>query len=347
MKTEFFLGANSANGFYSLYDEYCREQGSYLYLIKGGPGGGKSSFMARIAEEAEKRGYDVELIHCSGDPDSLDAVYITELGVGWFDATSPHIVEPDAFAVCSCYVNLGQFCSRTENEDIVIYTQLYKEMYDTAYSYLKAANCVKSTEIHGLCSKSAINKAKSRGQSAAIRELGKKRSGENRVQRRFIRCISCSGEVVLSDTVSELCKHIHLLDDRFGLEQYYLEEVLKNAGGESIIVCPSPLNPQRLDALLFPKKGLAFVASSLMPDINAYRHIRLDALVSPDALREKRSEIRRKAQLYSQLTDTAISYLKRAKEYHDKLENAYHSCIDFRSLTEFTESELKRIFENK
>lgn len=109
--------------------------------------------MAKIAEEAQKRGYDVELIRCSGDPDSLDAVYITELGVGWLDATSPHIVEPEAFGVCSCYVNLGRFCRRTENEDIVIYTRLYKEMYNTAYSYLKAANCVKSTEIHGLCSK--------------------------------------------------------------------------------------------------------------------------------------------------------------------------------------------------
>lgn len=345
MKTEFFLGANSADGFYSLYDEYCREQGSYLHLIKGGPGGGKSGYMAKIAEEAQKRGYDVELIRCSGDPDSLDAVYITELGIGWLDATSPHVVEPEAFGVCSCYVNLGRFCSRTENEDIVIYTRLYKEMYSTAYSYLKAANCVKSTEIHGLCSKNAINKAKSRGRSAAIRELGKKRSGESRVIRRFIRCISCRGEVALSGTVSELCKHIYLLDDRFGLEQFYLEEVLKNAEGEAVIICPSPLNPQRLDALLFPEKGLAFVAASLMPKAETYRHIRLDALISPDTLREKRSEIKRKEQLCAQLTDAAISYLKRAKEYHDKLENAYRPYIDFQTLTETTDAELKRIFK--
>lgn len=101
-----------------------------------------------------------------------------------------------------------------------------------------------------------------------------------------------------------------MLDDRFGLEQYYLEEVLKNAEGETLIVCPSPLNPQRLDALLFPEKGLAFVAASLMPNTEAYRHIRLDALISPDTLREKRSEIRRKEQLYTQLTDAAIAYLK-------------------------------------
>lgn len=344
MKTEFFLGANSADGFYSLYDEYCRDQGSFLHLIKGGPGGGKSGFMSRLADEAQSRGFDTEIIRCSGDPDSADAVYITDLGVGWLDATSPHAAEPEAFGVCSCYVNLGQFCSRTENEDIVIYTQLYKEMYDTAYSYLKAADCVKCTGIHGLQTKKAIEKAKSRARSAVLHEFGKKRSGESRVSRRFIRCISCKGEVVLSETVYELCKHVYLIDDRFGLEQFYLEEVMKNAVGEKLILCPSPLNPKRIDALLFPEKSLAFAAASVLPEADAYRRIRLDALISAEALREKRSEIRQKEKLYGELVSAAVTYLKKAKEYHDLLESAYRPCIDFSALTKFTEAELKRVF---
>ncbi len=343
MHTEFFLGANSADGFYSLYDEYCREKGSFLHLIKGGAGGGKSGFMRKIAAHAEESGCDVELIRCSGDPDSLDAVYITSTAEGWLDATSPHALEPDNFGVCSCYVNLGQFCSRTENEDIVIYTQLYKEMYSSAYAYLKAAECIKSAEIHGLCCNSAINKAKSRAKSAAIRELGKKRSSSGSTVCRFIRCISCKGEIVLTDTVDKLCKHIILLDDRFGLEQFYLEEVLKNAEGEQLIVCPSPLNPKRLDALLFPEKSLAFVASSLMPEAKAYRHIRLDALIPSELIREKKGEIKRREQLFEELMAAACFYLKKAKDFHDRLENAYRPYIDFPALTEYTEREIEKL----
>ena len=74
MNVDFFLGANSGAGFYSLYDEFCCDKGDYLYLIKAGAGGGKSGFMRKVAAAAAERGYDTESVLCSGDQESLDAV---------------------------------------------------------------------------------------------------------------------------------------------------------------------------------------------------------------------------------------------------------------------------------
>ena len=66
--TYFFLGANSREGFYSLYDSFVNvRKDDFLWLIKGGPGCGKSSFMRRIGKAAETKGLDVEYIRCSGD----------------------------------------------------------------------------------------------------------------------------------------------------------------------------------------------------------------------------------------------------------------------------------------
>ena len=49
LKTEFFLGANSAEGFYSLYDQLREgERMRDLIVLKGGPGVGKSTFMRCI-----------------------------------------------------------------------------------------------------------------------------------------------------------------------------------------------------------------------------------------------------------------------------------------------------------
>ncbi len=49
---DFFLGANSEHGFFShfgqLQDPYSQEK---TYIIKAGPGTGKSTMMKRIAEE--------------------------------------------------------------------------------------------------------------------------------------------------------------------------------------------------------------------------------------------------------------------------------------------------------
>ena len=59
----YFLGANTGKGFVSLYDEFCKpESGNFLYVIKGGPGCGKSSFMKKIGKAAEDAGLDVEYV---------------------------------------------------------------------------------------------------------------------------------------------------------------------------------------------------------------------------------------------------------------------------------------------
>ena len=65
--TTFFLGANSAQGFYSLYSDFASRPGDMLHIIKAGPGTGKSTFMRKIGQAAEERGYEVEYIICSGD----------------------------------------------------------------------------------------------------------------------------------------------------------------------------------------------------------------------------------------------------------------------------------------
>ena len=80
MYKSFFLGANSRHGFYSFYSELIDlKSDDTVYILKGGPGSGKSSLMKRVAAAAEEKGYEVERIFCSSDPDSLDGIIIPEL----------------------------------------------------------------------------------------------------------------------------------------------------------------------------------------------------------------------------------------------------------------------------
>lgn len=91
----YFLGANSPDGFYSLYDQMIDPvQARRIYILKGGPGCGKSTLMRRVAARAEELGQETEYIHCSGDPDSLDAVVLPGLGVAVADGTAPHGTAP-------------------------------------------------------------------------------------------------------------------------------------------------------------------------------------------------------------------------------------------------------------
>ena len=145
MIQRYFLGCNSGKGFFSLYDGF-PPGGAFLHVIKGGPGTGKSGFMRAIGAEAEKRGMEIQYVHCSGDPDSLDGLYIPALGQAWMDGTAPHVREPDCFGANGDYVELGRFCRlplpEAEAEKVRQLTAAYRVAYERAYRELAEAKAL-------------------------------------------------------------------------------------------------------------------------------------------------------------------------------------------------------------
>lgn len=93
-QTHFFLGANSAEGFYGLYDQLLDARLYDLIILKGTPGCGKSTFMRRAAAALEERGLETVYIHCSGDPESLDGVIAPAIRTAIVDGTAPHGTAP-------------------------------------------------------------------------------------------------------------------------------------------------------------------------------------------------------------------------------------------------------------
>ena len=141
---QYFLGANSPAGFYSLYSELLPpETANAIYILKGGPGCGKSTLMRRVAQQAAQAGEAVEYILCSGDPDSLDAVVLPRLGAALVDGTAPHVVEPKYPGAVEQYVNLGDCYDRAGlraiRGEILTCMDGYKEHYQRAYRCLDAA----------------------------------------------------------------------------------------------------------------------------------------------------------------------------------------------------------------
>lgn len=347
MILSYFLGANSKDGFCSLYSDFCSGEGDFLHIIKGGPGTGKSAFMRKIGAEAERRGMDVEYVLCSGDPDSLDGVYIPTLRQGWVDGTAPHVSEPRCFGVNSDYVNLGQFCrlplNAADGAEALRLSREYKAMYARAYSYLRAASELK----HGYlpkCGEKEIMLAAKKRACSPVRRCAKKIGYSSRVQKRFISAISCKGILQLNSEFEKLCKLIYQLDDGMGLASAALKAAADEAmrSGMQVILCPSPLCPEELEAVLLPEASLALVKGC--HDIGGAKHIRLDTLVPAQVQKSLRPELRAGRRLEQECMAAAIDKLAAAKSLHDKLEAVYRPYMDFGSLSEYTEEELEKIF---
>ena len=341
----FFLGANSMNGFHSLYNEFCHPITDTLHIIKSGPGTGKSTFMRRIGAAAELRGYEVEYILCSGDPHSLDGVYIPDLHTAWVDGTAPHIIEPQSFGVSGDYVNLGQFCRterlRSVQEEIQHLTAAYRQCYQVAYPYLRAAGILLENGDRSL-SEHSVHRLRKRAQSKIHRELtGCKCHGPQR--KRFLRGISAEGVTVLTDTLETLCTRLCVLESHCGIEQLFFEEIIAElqALGADAILCPHPLCPHRMEAVLLPSQQLGFVTADLAVGFSQkIRTIHLDAYA--DGI--SKSDYKGRERQVHQLLGLGCVHLAQAKALHDDLEQLYRPALDVDGLNAYTDEVIADLF---
>lgn len=89
-----FPGAVTAQGFYSFYHYMIQQNANHIFILKGGPGVGKSTFMKKVGQTMLDHGYDIEYHCCSSDNSSIDGVVIPNLKIALLDGTAPHIVDP-------------------------------------------------------------------------------------------------------------------------------------------------------------------------------------------------------------------------------------------------------------
>ena len=140
---EFFLGANTYKGFHSFYEYVVPGIPKRLFILKGGPGTGKSTFLKRITTEFSNMGYDIEAHRCSSDNDSLDAVRIVPSNIAVMDGTSPHLTDPKYPAVSDEIVNLGEFWNidriQQFGDKIIKLNKELKMLYVSSYRFLNAA----------------------------------------------------------------------------------------------------------------------------------------------------------------------------------------------------------------
>ena len=336
---QYFLGANSPSGFYSLYPELIApETARAIYILKGGPGCGKSTLMRQVARRMEEAGLETEYILCSGDPESLDALLLPQLGVALVDGTAPHVVEPKYPGVVERYVNMG-LCYDTQGlaplrGDIISCMSGYKGCYQRAYRCLGAAAEVFEDQRSTLLTDGLSEKMAKRARGILTRELRKKKgSSGGQVKQRFLGAVTHAGPLCLFETAQAQCGRIYELADSYGLAHELLVHLLAGitAEGWDVIACPDPMAPQRLAHLLVPQLDLAFLTSTadLPFPGTPYRRIRLDAAADKELLRHSRPRLRFAKKVSSALMEEAIASLAQAKSMHDDLEALYNPHVDF------------------
>ena len=347
-----FMGCNSQNGFYSLFGQFTRpEEGWRCILIKGGPGTGKSTLMKRVIKLALQRGQPVEEIHCSSDAASLDGVILPRQRTVLLDATPPHALEPQfpgaveqPFSLCGCWDEELLF---TRREEIVQLGREISGLHWQAVRYLSGAGALLG-EVRRLAAETLNwEKIEHYVQRLAARELPDRgKPGSEAL--RLLSAVTDRGVILFHETISTLCERVICLEDPCGAAAAVLLPRLRDeavARGYHVISCPCPLSPEKLDHLLIPEAGLAFVTSNSLHRVPlAGRAIHAQRFTDDSsAIKSRRVRIRFLQKTAATLLRQAELAIAEAHRRHDELEQYYIEATNFAEVDRLAEGLLKKL----
>ena len=247
--------------------------------------------------------------------------------------TLAHVIEPQYPAAVDRYVDLGRFydliAAKTAADDVKACTHAYKSAYVRAYHSLKAARQVELDAINSVHRDFDAARLDRRLKGIIAREFRSKGNQQGKTTHRFLGSITHKGYIWRYDSVDALCPKVYEFVDAWELAGPALARLHAAAveKGWDTIVCVAPEDVGRMEHLLIPGLGLAFITSCPGMDYGKkpYRRIRLDAVAET----EGKSRLRFQTRMVALLREEAVDALKEAKRNHDALEAVYNPYVDF------------------
>ncbi|NMB45279.1 MAG: ATPase [Firmicutes bacterium] len=352
-----FPGGNTGIGFHSFFNYIAGPDIDQVYVIKGGPGTGKSTLMRKIADKVRGDGLNVELHHCASDNNSLDGLVVPALKVALIDGMKPHLHDPEFPGAVGELLNLGQYWN---SEGIRVHAQKIMaagaeggRLFRSAYHYLGAARQVHANweeKISGMQDWGWVNQESDQlckdilgHQSVAARP--------GRQRHLFVSAFTPEGPISYAKTLTGAGSRIVTIRGQPGSGKSTLLTKIASAAeerGHLVEIYHSPLDPAKLQHVLIPELDVFLATSTeLFPYASEteYPTINLDYGLDRDRMVSHRTEIETDRQTFLQLLNTAIGLIKRARETHLEVEGFYVENMDFAALDSLRERLLSHIIQ--
>ncbi|HIZ55250.1 MAG TPA: hypothetical protein H9671_03480 [Firmicutes bacterium] len=354
---DFFLGVNSPEGFVTYGDTLVTPQEKRrIFLIKGGPGTGKSTLMRQVAETLEdienEKGL-TERIHCSSDPDSLDGVIFHHADAILLDATPPHAVEPYAPGAYESVVNLcdcwDEKILQANRTPILALNAQNKLCHSRCRNFLQAANSLLSSNRLMALDAADTDKITRYAKRVALHEFAHKGAGKAIEHKRFLRAVTPKGMISLDSTIPALCDRVYLLSDPYEASSSLLLSALRLLAleyGHEIFTCYSPFNPKsQVEELFIPALRLGFCAGNnrtLLP-FAPYRVVHESRFIDMEQLKKHRQRLKFNQKAAGELINEAVLLMQVAKKLHDDLEKYYIRAVNFHQVNQKKEKLLQEL----
>ncbi len=353
---EYFVCANTARGFVNYFPETLQGL-DRVYILKGGPGCGKSTLMRTISSYFLARGEDVDHILCSSDPGSLDGVILKNRKIAVVDGTAPHVIEPTAPGALEEYVNLGTAWDRREltphKEEILTLHHEIQSRYRDIYQKLADAK-----EIHDRWEAiyqenadfSLLDTAAQTLITTAMQEITPAEK-QGTACHRFFGAMTPTGAINYIEALTDFCETRYFIKGRPGTGKSTLLKKLAAAAiekGQVAEVYHCSFDPDSLDMVILPKLKLAAFDATPPHEIFPSREsdILLDLYetgIRPGTDEENYEIFSLLSRTYRDKIAEARTLLGETRELHDSLEEIYGKAMDFAKIDRVTDVLIRKI----
>jgi hypothetical protein len=353
--SHYFPGANTPQGFYSLYDNIARIDANKIFVIKGGPGVGKSTFMKKLADDLLQRGYDLEFHHCSADNNSIDALYIPAGDIALLDGTAPHVVDPRHPGAVDEILNLGDFWNEAamrapaNKAGILADTKGCSFRFKRANEALKAAKaCLEEWKAYYAdCLDGARVAAASEDLIANVLPARLPKAGKAR--RMFASAITYDGpKLWLASLFDGLAKR-YIVKGEPGTGKSVIVNRLADAAlarGYDLDLFHCPMHPELVDHIRIRDLHVGVITSTWPHEYAPQAgDVVIDTaeFVDQGRLAAYAEDIAAAQAGFEAAIAREIRHLGLAKKVHDDLEKHYAPHMDFAAIESLRQSTLQRI----
>lgn len=339
-----FPGNNSAEGFYSFYRSGISDM-DWVYILKGGPGTGKSTFMRHLGASFRDRGYDVELWQCSSDNNSLDGLLIPALKTAIIDGTAPHTMDPVYPGVREVILNFGEYWKNgalvQDGDAIITLTDRIHTAFVSAYDYLKQAGA--SDDKLLALRKTQENAEESNHLNAIVKKIF---GGESTVIRHlFAAAVTPTG---VTDLTFSICRDVnkrYFLRGKRGLgQQAYLEAVISAAEKRciSMDIYHGYIHADEIVMVVFPGLDTVVAAAEIIPSEEMREG---DHIIAFSGEKTNENEHRLEEERDGAIAQ-AVAEIAKAHQLHDDLEVFYSAAMDFDSVSRLEKSIFQKILKS-
>jgi len=331
---KFFLGSNTKRGFVSLFEQLRDPENGYrLYILKGGPGSGKSSLMRRVAKYMEGNGHYVEYIPCASDPESLDAILDYDGKTAMVDGTAPHTLDPKYPGAYDTIINLGDAWDQNvlfqNRQRIIELSDKISQYHSMATSSITAAAIL--LDCNRTMAKAYVNHSSvQKFEQNLAKELKDSASGQE--HKRLLSAVSVGKTVFFDDTMMALCPKLYVISDNWGAASDLLLSNLRDLAltkNLDVITCYCSIhNLGKIDHLLFPSARIGVTTANSFHSTSCKTYISIDELMYPIETADL-DIMTNYLSTAQHLIETASDHVASAKQLHDKLEAFYIEAMDF------------------